>query len=385
MVAGAALLGRYWPKGARHDASLAIAGVLLRHGWSADRGHVYPRSLAAAADAEVNDRVAAVNDTVAKLAAGLKTTGWPSLEKILGVRGGAIISAMRAWLNLPTITPSAARQVAAPKRSVNRYVPITPYVPFPTDCLPSPWDQFVREGACALRCDEALVALPILSVLAGAIGNTRRVYLGAEWYEPAVIWTCVIAESGGRKSPAAELSVDLIQARQRALVKVFKQQMVAYKQEMSEYKRRQGEDVGEAPEKPVLRRVVVGDVTIEKLAGLLDDNPRGLLTYRDELSGWVNSFTRYSGTGGSDESIWLSMHPAGPLAYDRKSGDKTTVYVPNAAVSVTGGIQPGTAARIMTTAYFESGLVGALSSRCRRERPRLGQTSASRKRSARQP
>jgi hypothetical protein len=65
------------------------------------------------------------------------------------------------------------------------------------------------------------------------------------------------------------------------------------------------------PESPVLERVVTGDVTIEKLAALLEDNPKGLLVSRDELGGWLASFTRYKGgAGGSDLPNWLELSQA---------------------------------------------------------------------------
>jgi hypothetical protein len=38
-VAAAALLGRYWPNGSRHFASLALVGMLLRAGWSEKQSH----------------------------------------------------------------------------------------------------------------------------------------------------------------------------------------------------------------------------------------------------------------------------------------------------------------------------------------------------------
>jgi hypothetical protein len=252
--------------------------------------------------------------------------------------------------------------VVPPPRA--RYVPAAPYVPFPTDVLPGPWAEFVRQGAAALRCDEAFVALPVLSALAAAVGNTRRAYLGGEWFEPAVLWTCVVAESGSLKSPAADLVVDLVKARQKTLVKVFRDQMDEYKRKVAESRsKKRGDDAGEVdePDKPTLKRVLVSDVTIEKLAGILDDNRRGLLVYRDEAAGWLGSFTRYKGQGGgSDEPNWLSMHRADAITYDRKSGDKTTIYVPHAAVSVAGGIQPGTLARLMTQNLLESGLAARI-------------------------
>src|SRR5207248_9333605 len=101
-------------------------------------------------------------------------------------------------------------------------------------------------------------------------------------------------------------------------------------------------------------------ITVERLAELLEDNPRGLLLARDELAGWLGSFSRYRGRSAlesSDLPYWLSIHDARGLRLDRKGGDRRTVYVPRAAVSIVGGLQPGTLARCLSPAYFEAGLV----------------------------
>src|SRR5207245_1286528 len=58
-----------------------------------------------------------------------------------------------------------------------------------------------------------------------------------------------------------------------------------------------------------------------------------------EQSGWVDSFNQYKARGGADLANWLEMHRAGPVMVDRKYGG--SVYVPHAAVSVCGTIQPG--------------------------------------------
>ena len=74
------------------------------------------------------------------------------------------------------------------------------------------------------------------------------------------------------------------------------------------------------------------------LAVLLEQQPRGLLMARDELSGWVNSFDAYKSCRGADVVHWLSMHRAGNVIWDRKTG-RHVIDVPRAAVSITGGIQ----------------------------------------------
>src|SRR5207249_1962604 len=115
------------------------------------------------------------------------------------------------------------------------------------------------------------------------------------------------------------------------------------------------------PEPPNSVRYVVGDVTVEALAPILKANPRGVLLARDELPGWIRSFDRYAnGKGGADAAHWLSMHTGESLTVDRKTGMPKTIYVPSAAVSVIGGIQPGVLVRVMTPELRESGMLARL-------------------------
>jgi len=49
------------------------------------------------------------------------------------------------------------------------------------------------------------------------------------------------------------------------------------------------------PEPPTERRLLVSDLTCEKLGVLLQDNPLGLLLVRDELAAWIGAFDRLCG------------------------------------------------------------------------------------------
>src|SRR5580700_4233157 len=64
-VAAAALLVRHWPdEGSRHDASLALSGMLLRAGWSLEQTTKFVRTtVRAARDEEWKQRVADVKST----------------------------------------------------------------------------------------------------------------------------------------------------------------------------------------------------------------------------------------------------------------------------------------------------------------------------------
>jgi hypothetical protein len=132
-----------------------------------------------------------------------------------------------------------------------------------------------------------------------------------------------------------------------------KRAMAAYKESKA-----QGEEC-DAPDEPRVDQV--SDTTIEKLIGTLDDNRRGVLLEMDELHAWLNSFTRYKGgKGGTDAPQWLSIHRAGPVRYDRKTGDKRRVYVPHAAVSVCGTIQGAILKRAIDGDLLDSGMAARL-------------------------
>jgi hypothetical protein len=236
------------------------------------------------------------------------------------------------------------------------------YVPFPVECLPEPIASLVQQGAVAMGCDHSYVALPALAVAASAIGNTRTIQLKRGWQEPSVIWCATVGDSGTMKSPALTKAVGPLYSRQRANLVKYRDDMVVYNQKAAQHRasmRSAGNGASEparAPEAPILDKVVCSDVTVEKLAEILEDNPRGILVARDELAGWFGSFTKYKSNGGTDLPQWLEMFRAGHIVVDRKGGDRKNVYVHSAAVSICGTIQPGTLARALTPEFLEAGL-----------------------------
>ena len=124
------------------------------------------------------------------------------------------------------------------------------------------------------------------------------------------------------------------------------------------------------PERPQAERFVVSDTTVEALAPLLLHNPRGLLVACDELAGWIGSFDRYAGGQGAEAAHWLSMHSGESIIVDRKTGNPRMLYVPRAAVCITGSIQPGVLHRALGTEHRESGMAARLLVSCPPRQPK---------------
>src|SRR5258708_1337192 len=100
---------------------------------------------------------------------------------------------------------------------------LEPYQPFPVDALPTPLDRFVSKAASALGCDEAYIALPVLAVVASAIGNTRTIRLKRGWTEPSVVWAVVVGDSGTLKSPAHLKATERVFQIQEASLREYRQ------------------------------------------------------------------------------------------------------------------------------------------------------------------
>jgi len=321
-LAAVTLLVRHWPgEGSRNDAFLALAGGLYRLGLEEDDAEQIVESIVeATGDEERDKRLSVVYATYAKSDDGEATTGWPTLAKLLQGDGQKVVDRVQEWLGETMSEKCHAVMRHAEEQKME------PYKAFPVNALPTMLREYVTQAAESLGCDPAYVALPALAVTASTFGNTRSIALKKDWVEPSVIWSVIVGESGTMKTPAFKKAVDPLLRIQ--------------------------EDLGTS------RRVICTDTTIEKLMELLRINFRGLLLARDELTGWIGSFTRYRASkSASDLPHWLSMHTAGPVIVDRKTGDPPTLYVPRAAVSVTGSIQPAILKKCAITEFLESGLL----------------------------
>ena len=256
--------------------------------------------------------------------------------------------------------PAATQPRKAEPREVLKFKP------FPVNALPNPVDRYVNDASKALGCDASYVALPLLSSLAAAIGNSRRVRLKKDWHEPAILWTCIVGPSGTLKSPAIAVATRSVYRREAEASKVFQEEYEvfeaeaeAYETEIREWRRTRTGDRPGKPAKPVHERYIVSDTTVEGVVPILRDSPRGVLLVRDELSGWLRSHDCYKGGRGGDTAHWLSMYGAMPVIVDRRT-NSATIFVPRASVSITGGIQLGILRDTLGQEHFEDGLAARL-------------------------
>lgn len=227
--------------------------------------------------------------------------------------------------------------------------PESQYEPFPASALPDPIQDYVCASARALgeSVPPAMVAVPTLSVLSGAIGDAVRLKLKRTWTEPATLWTTLVAPSGSTKSPAFS----------HAVRPVFRRELKAkdeYERAIAEWKAQADPD---PQDKPTRERYRTGDATPEAVVRILGENPRGVLLARDELGAWIGSFDRYV-NGAADLQFWVEVWQGFQASRDRVGEGNTTIDTP--VVPVTGTIQPGTLKEKLGEIHFDTGFAARL-------------------------
>lgn len=226
------------------------------------------------------------------------------------------------WLRQPGNDCKRLLEIVAATRLPGEPEPWDPPIPltdpapdlaeFPIEALPAQLQDLVAQIAEAVCCPVDYPAVHALGVAAGAVGASYDLAVKPGYYQGSNLWICVVAPPGSGKSPGVH----------PILAPVF-----------AEHARRR--EIGSE------RPVYVSDVTVEQLAQMLSDNPRGLLMVWDEMSGWLSGFNQYKAGGrGSDRSHYLSIWDGRPIKVDRKSKDSPPIFVQRPRLSVVGGIQP---------------------------------------------
>lgn len=234
-------------------------------------------------------------------------------------------------------------------------LPIHAVEPFPVEAFPRPLQQMIREAAQALPCPEDFLGVPLLAVMGAAIGTSRSIQVKTGWREGPRIYSGIVAEPGSKKSPALDLVLAPVMRRQLLLKEQYSAEKERWLQDLGAYElalavwkeevRKAAKGSGSVdemplkPEEPVMAQLVASDATLEAVAQLLADNSRGLLFYRDELTGWVKSMDAYRGGKGADRQAWLTFWNGGSYMVNRKSA-KEPLVLTNPFVSVTGCLPP---------------------------------------------
>lgn len=231
-----------------------------------------------------------------------------------------------------------------------------PAPPLPVEVF-GPAGNWIVAAAEGSASPPDYVAVALLAASSALIGNARWVSPWPGWTEPPIIWAALVGPPSHSKSPAMDPVLTAIHAIEADMACQFPETQRLYetRREAAFVARKNWEaDLAEAikkgilppilpeaavePDEPACPRLVAQDVTVERLCDLIAANPKGLLSCRDELAGWLGSFDRYTGSG-ADRGFWIEAYGGRPYMVDRKK-HKTSTRIPRLSIAVLGGIQP---------------------------------------------
>jgi hypothetical protein len=224
-------------------------------------------------------------------------------------------------------------------------------LPFPIEVYPIEMQKILlelrdKQGLSLDYCGTAL-----LSFLGAAIGAKVRLRVAGEWVAPLCIWTCIIGESGTRKSPVFRFFKKPFWEIEKKYQRDFVNDMAKYE---ADYKEWSKEKEGNAPKRPVRKDFVIEDTTTEAIKTVLGTNPHGVFSFRDELLGLLNSFNKYS-KGGDDQQSWIQFFEGDGAKRNLMSRD--TMFTDISNVCITGGTQPSKLPEFVSKGRDDDGFI----------------------------
>jgi hypothetical protein len=204
---------------------------------------------------------------------------------------------------------------------------------FPVRILPPTLRDYVRSQSTVIGCDPSAMAMATLTTISGALDHRFAVKMqrGGDWWEHPRIWALLVGDPSTKKTPCINAATRPLDQHDATIGRDYKAKLRAY-----EHAKAAKDNTVAPPDPPI--RFVVNDITAEKLGEILSRSDHGILSKRDELSGWIGDMDRYHSRSASDRGFWLKGYDGGPYNVDRIN--RGEIHIGNLSVSLLGGIQP---------------------------------------------
>lgn len=212
------------------------------------------------------------------------------------------------------------------------------------DGLPQRFSDFVTHVAHVTNVPTEIALVSAMTVAGAAIGGgvTSKVF---NHVNRPCLWTAIVAKSGDGKSDPLKIAM-------KPLLDMDGERVRAYRKELKTYRENEASNKKNNTPKPRKEQIVCGKSTGAAREQMLNDNPRGVILYRDELRGFLKDLNGYGGT--SDIEDLLSIYESRPLKVDRASEDDLR-YCEHPFLPILGSIQTATLRESFTNELLNNG------------------------------
>ena len=220
-----------------------------------------------------------------------------------------------------------------PKQETQKNQTKDPITAFPLHIFPTELQEFIECFAKKADVCKAFLGASILSTFAGVVGLSKKLRLANGWEATPSLFSVLIGSSSSGKSEAMKYAIKPILQIESDYKKEYDLKVKEYEEHEKNLKKGQKNEL----EQPKRKEVLLNSATIESVAVVHQNNPNGVLSYQDELVGWLKSFNQYK--SGADQQIWLSIWDNGMIKNTRKT--TTEQFIKESCVTLLGGIQNG--------------------------------------------
>jgi len=261
----------------------------------------------------------------------------------------------REWHEKQAMDDSTWLDVIELKKSLE------PVEPLNLESLPNLFTPFILDVSERMRCPPDFTTVGMFITVASVIGRKIGIMPKQkdDWLVICNIWGVIIGRPSLMKTASLEAALKFIKAFEAEAKEAYQTELNNYqvKTEISELRSKQNkklakefiennDDIGaenilsaniDIQDLPSRKRYIVNDSTVEKIGELLNENTNGLLIFRDELSGFLNSLDKDKFS--NDRPFYLeSWDGKGNYSYDRIG--RGNIDIESTTLSILGGIQP---------------------------------------------
>lgn len=230
----------------------------------------------------------------------------------------------------------------------------------PFIALPKVISLFLHDAADRLGCPADFLTISLITSISAVVGNKVKIRPKQKdsWEVTANLWGCIVGRPASMKSPALSEALKFIQRFESEEKDIFDDALKTQEQnteiwkikkKVNKFEIESAVTSGKMEEALALmgpdedqvavnrKRYIANDATVEMMGVLLNENPNGILLFRDELNGFFRSLDKDKGS--NDRAFYLeAWNGNGSYIYDRIG--RGTLDITSTTVSIIGGLQP---------------------------------------------
>lgn len=223
----------------------------------------------------------------------------------------------------------------------------------PLDVFPAKLQDMVLVLARQENYSIEYTMTSLIAAASTAIGNAVNIRIRGGWVSSPILYLILVGRPGMGKTPPLDFAFRPIRKRDAKVIKQFKIDMENYNSILESQKGRKDERPP-LPPKPILKRTIISDFTPEALIRALNDNPRGVTVYVDEIMGMFNAVNQYS-KGQLIEQL-LTAFSGKPLDVSRCSMP-IPIHIERPFINIVGTMQTTRVHELVDKGYKDNGLL----------------------------